>query len=72
MATTPLRALFGIALGSLLVPAGPLPAQIEFEMTTHDVGLCPAQIEAVDPDGDGDLDLVFSNHHTHDLRILVG
>lgn len=69
----PSPAALAILVGCfVLLAVGALPAQIEVEQTTIPVGQCPAQLEALDLDGDGDLDLLFTNHHTHDLRVLTG
>jgi len=59
-------------IAALFLLAAPLSAQIEVEVSSYPIGICPAELYAVDLDLDGDRDLVIANHHSHDLRILYG
>lgn len=57
---------------SILLTSASMEAQLSFESRTEPLGTCPAHVRAVDMNGDGDIDLVVANHHTHDVWVLLG
>ncbi|MEM7261218.1 MAG: VCBS repeat-containing protein, partial [Planctomycetota bacterium] len=61
----------GLALAAPSVAvAGSFP--FIFEASSWPLGICPAEVQAEDLNGDGILDIVVANHHSHDVSVLLG
>jgi len=55
-----------------LAIAGGEPVTLRFESSSLPAGICPATVVAPDFDEDGHLDILITNHHSHDLTLLSG